>query len=122
LSWAVSKKKDDYIGKRSLQRSFLAGENRKEMVGLLTDDPAEVLPDGCYAVEQVLDKPPMKMIGHVSSSYYSPTLKRSIAFGLIKNGRARMGETLQFPLEDKVVSAKIVSPVFYDKEGARQNV
>lgn len=121
LGWAVSKKKDDYIGKRSLQRSFLAGEDRKQMVGLLTEDPDEVLPDGAYAVEQVLDKPPMKMIGHVSSSYYSPTLKRSIAFGLIKNGHNRMGDTLQFPLEDKVVRAKIVSPVFYDKEGERQN-
>jgi len=121
LGWAVSKKKDDYIGKRSLQRSFLKGDERKEMVGLLTDDPKEVLPDGCYAVEQVLDRPPMKMIGHVSSSYYSPTLNRSIAFGLIKNGRARMGDTLQFPLEDKVVSAKVVSPVFYDSEGERQN-
>jgi len=121
LGWAVSKKKDDYIGKRSLQRAFLSGDERKEMVGLLTDDPTEVLPDGCYAVERLLDKPPMKMIGHVSSSYYSPTLKRSIAFGLIKNGRARMGDTLQFPLEDKVVSARIVSPVFYDPQGERQN-
>jgi len=121
LAWAVSKKKEDYIGKRSLQRAFLSGEDRKELVGLMTQDPDEVLPDGAYAVEHVLDRPPMKMIGHVSSSYYSPTLKRSIAFGLIKNGRARLGDTLQFPLEDKVVSATIVSPVFYDEEGIRQN-
>lgn len=122
LSWAVSKKKQDYIGKRSLEREHLAAEGRKQLVGLLTDDPDEILPDGCYAVERLLDKPPMKMIGHVSSSYYSPTLKRSIAFGLIKDGRARMGDTLQFPLEDKTVSAKIVSPVFYDEEGDRLNV
>jgi sarcosine oxidase subunit alpha len=33
-----------------------------------------------------------------------------------------MGETIAFPLEGKVVSAKIVDPVFYDREGARQNV
>ena len=121
LNWAVSKKKADYIGKRSLERSYMAGPNRKQLVGLLTEDPQTVLPDGAYAVETVTPKPPMKMIGQVSSSYYSPTLKRSIAMGLIRNGQARMGETISFPLEDKVVKAKIVDPVFYDKEGTRQN-
>ena len=65
----------------------------------------------------------MEMIGQVTSSYHSPTLERSIAMALIQNGRARMGETLSFPIEGgKVIRAKIVDPVFYDKEGARQNV
>ena len=42
---------------------------------------------------------------------------------LIENGRSRMGETLSFPLEgERVVKANIVSPVFYDTEGERQNV
>jgi sarcosine oxidase subunit alpha len=74
-------------------------------------------------VRAVKDKPPMEMIGQVTSSYHSPTLERSIAMALIQNGRARMGETLSFPIEGgKVIRAKIVDPVFYDKEGARQNV
>jgi sarcosine oxidase, subunit alpha len=33
-----------------------------------------------------------------------------------------MGETISFPLEGKVVRAKITDPVFYDKEGSRLNV
>ena len=34
-----------------------------------------------------------------------------------------MGETLSFPVEDgKVIKATVVDPVFYDKEGAQQNV
>ena len=91
-------------------------------MGLLTEEPTDVLPDGAYAV-RVKDKPPMEMIGQVTSSYHSPTLERSIAMALIQNGRARMGETLSFPIEGgKVIRAKIVDPVFYDKEGARQNV
>jgi sarcosine oxidase subunit alpha len=81
-----------------------------------------VLPDGAHAVEKVLDRPPMKTIGHVTSSYFSPTLNRSIAMALIENGRAKSGATLSFPLSDRVVTAKVVDPVFYDKEGARQNV
>jgi sarcosine oxidase, subunit alpha len=118
----VSKKKADFIGKRSLEQSYLKGPNRKQLVGLFTEDPQEVLPDGAYAVRVVKDKPPMEMIGQVTSSYMSPTLGRSIAMALIENGRARMGETLSFPLEGgKVVKATIVDQVFYDKDGGRMN-
>ena len=122
LEGLVSKKKADFIGKRSLEQPYLKGPDRKQLVGLLTEDPNEVLPDGAYAVKEVKDKPPMETIGQVTSTYHSPTLARSIAMALIQNGRARMGETLSFPLDGKVVRAKIVDPVFYDKEGTRQNV
>jgi sarcosine oxidase subunit alpha len=123
LDGLVSKKKADFIGKRSLEQSYLKGPGRKQLVGLLTEDPLEVLPDGAYAVRAVKDSPPMEMIGQVTSSYHSPTLNRSIAMALIENGRARMGEVLSFPVEDKkVIKATIVDPVFYDKEGERQNV
>jgi sarcosine oxidase subunit alpha len=122
LDWAVSKKKRDYLGKRSLEQPYLKMPGRKQLVGLLTEDPQEVLPDGAHAVEKVEPQPPMRTIGHVTSSYFSPTLNRSIAMALIENGAQRMGETLSFPLSDKVVKAKVVDPVFYDKEGARQNV
>ncbi len=123
LDGLVSKKKADFIGKRSLEQSYLKGPDRKQLVGLLTEDPNEVLPDGAYAVRQVKDKPPMEMIGQVTSSYKSPTLGRSIAMALIQNGRSRMGETISFPLPGgKVVRAKITDTVFYDKEGAKLNV
>ena len=123
LDGLVSKKKTDFIGKRSLEQPYLKGPDRKQLVGLLTEEPNEVLPDGAYAVRAVKDKPPMEMIGQVTSSYHSPTFGRSIAMALIQNGRARMGETISFPLPGgKVVKAKIVDPVFYDKEGGRLNV
>ncbi len=120
LEGMVSKKKPDFIGKRSLEQSFLKGPNRKQLVGLFTADPTEVLPDGAYAVAQAKDKPPMEMIGQVTSTYMSPTLGRSIAMALIENGRARMGEVISFPLEGgKVMKATITDTVFYDKEGGR---
>ncbi|WP_432807368.1 sarcosine oxidase subunit alpha family protein [Rhodoligotrophos ferricapiens] len=123
LDWAVSKKKPDFVGKRALDLAYLKAEGRKQLVGLLTEDPQIVLPDGAYAVETPLPQPPMRMIGQVTSTYWSPTLKRSIALALIREGRKRMGQVISFPLsEGKVIRAKIVEPVFYDKEGARQNV
>jgi len=122
LDWAVSKKKRDFLGRRSLEQPYLKSQGRKQLVGLLTENPEEVLPDGAHAVERVEPKPPMKTIGHVTSSYFSPTLNRSIAMALIENGAARMGETVSFPLPGKVVKARLVDPVFYDKEGKQQHV
>jgi sarcosine oxidase subunit alpha len=122
LSGLVSKKKRDFLGKRSLEQPHLKASGRKQLVGLLTEEPQEVLPDGAHAVQAIKSAPPMKTIGHVTSSYHSPTLNRSIAMALIENGRARMGEVLSFPVPGKVIKARVVAPVFYDKEGARQNV
>ena len=43
--------------------------------------------------------------------------------GLVHNGPARMGETIEFALVDgSRVPAKIVNQVFYDKDGEKQNV
>ena len=76
MDWIVSKKKYDFIGKRSLYRSDTMKEGRKQMVGLLTEDPNEVLEEGAQIVAEVKKKPPMDMLGHVTSSYYSPNLKK----------------------------------------------
>jgi sarcosine oxidase subunit alpha len=63
------------------------------------------------------------MIGRVTSTYYSPTLGRGIAMGLVLNGPDRMGETIEFPkVGGGSVRAKIVDQVFYDKEGTKQDV
>jgi sarcosine oxidase subunit alpha len=62
------------------------------------------------------------MIGHVTSSYRSATLGRSIAMALIKGGRSRMGASVHLPLLDgRVLAATITSPVFYDPEGKRRD-
>jgi sarcosine oxidase subunit alpha len=63
------------------------------------------------------------MLGHITSSYYSACLGRSIALSLIKGGQQRLGETVYIAqLEGGVSAAEITSPVFYDPEGGRQNV
>src|SRR3546814_21041561 len=67
MDWIVSKTKD-FVGRRSLTRADMASPERKQLVGLLTRDPAEVLPEGAQLVERVLPKTPMPMIGHVTRS------------------------------------------------------
>jgi len=120
MDWIVSTKKD-FIGRRSLARADSIRADRKHLVGLLLE--ARV-PEGAQIVAEHSRRPPMKMIGHVSSCYDSAALDRPIALALIVGGRERMGETVTIPLtmEGRVVKAEIVSPVFYDPEGKRLNV
>ncbi len=123
LHWALSKKKDDYLGKRAQERSHMADPKRWKLVGLETVD-GSVLPDGAYAVGEGTNANGQRnMIGRVTSSYYSPNLGKGIAMGLVLHGPDRMGEVITFPGTDgKQYEAKIVSPVFYDPEGEKQNV
>ena len=109
----------DFIGKRSLFREDTRREDRKQLVGLLTEDPKEVLPEGAQIVERVSPRPPMPMIGHVTSSYHSANLGRSIALALLRGGRRRHGQRVMLPLARKTVAATVTSPVFIDPDGER---
>jgi len=119
MDWIVSKKKKDFIGKRSFDRADTKRADRKQLVGLLTEDPKEVLPEGAQIVAELRAKPPMPMEGHVTSSYWSPILGRSIALALLKGGHGRHGETVTISLPDGPVRAKVTAPQFYDPEGER---
>ena len=119
MSWVVSKQKVDFFGKRSFARPDTARDDRKHLVGLLTENPSEVLPEGGQIVAELKERPPMTMIGHVTSSYFSPNVGRSIAMALVKNGRNRMGDTIFVPLADRTIRAKVTEPKFYDLEGKR---
>jgi sarcosine oxidase subunit alpha len=64
------------------------------------------------------------MLGHVTSSYYSAFLGRSIAMGFVIDGIKRRdnGDNIFAYADGKAVAVKIVSPVFVDAEGARHHV
>ena len=112
-------KTKDFLGRRSLTRSDTARADRKQLVGLLTDDPHLVLPEGTQLTDKPAGTPtPVPMLGHVTSSYHSPTLKRSIAMAVVRSGHQRMGQKVNAALVDgRYVAATVVSTVFYDPEG-----
>ena len=120
MDWIVSKKKYDFIGKRSLYRSDTIREDRKQLVGLLTDDPNEILEEGAQIVAD-MKKKPIDMLGHVTSSYYSPNLKKSIALAVIKGGKNMKGKKLIIPMENKNISVTVSDFIFLDKENKRLN-
>ena len=119
MDWIVSKKKPDFLGKRSLSRADTLRSGRKRLVGLFTEDPKTVLDEGAQIVAEPRDRPPMKMIGHVTSSYFSPTLDRSIALALIEDGPDRMGQTLHASMPGRTVPVRVTEPVFFDPDGER---
>ncbi len=129
LDWAISKKKTDYLGKRAQERAHMTDPARWKLVGLETLD-GSVLPDGCYALADGVNANGQRNTqGRVTSTYFSPTLGRGIAMGLVRHGPDRMGEVLEFNTTEKTakgemraVSARIVSPVFFDPAGEKQNV
>ena len=122
MDWILARSKD-FIGRRSLLRSDTARDDRKHLVGLLTEDPMAVLPEGGQIVVDASAPVPVPMLGHVTSSYFSACLNRSIALALVQGGRNRLGETVEIPLPSgRSIRAVIASPAFVDPEGTRQNV
>ena len=96
-------------------------EDRKQYVGLLTNDPKEILEEGAQIVAEIKNKTPMDMIGHITSSYYSPNLNKSIALAVVRSGKQMMGQKLFVPMENKTINVTVADSVFFDKENKRLN-
>ncbi|OZC33257.1 FAD-dependent oxidoreductase [Gordonia polyisoprenivorans] len=125
MSWVVSKKKVDFLGKRSFDRPSNQDPNRKHLVGLLPTDSATKLPEGsqiiAHRADRTLPAPPVAMLGHVTSSYRSAELGRPFALALVKGGRERIGALLDVPVGDRLVEVEVTTTVFVDPEGARRD-
>jgi sarcosine oxidase subunit alpha len=124
MAWIVSKFKD-FLGKRSYSREDTAREDRKHLVGVLPVDGTTRLAEGAQLIFSgtpvTPEDGPVPMIGHVTSSYISPSLDRPFGLALVENGRNREGEIVQSPLAGTLVDVELTSPVFYDPEGNRRD-
>ena len=90
---------------------------------MITEDPSTVIPEGSQVISSSSGSVPVPMLGHITSSYMSPTLGHSIALGFVEGGHSKLGEKVYVSINDsKVISAFISNPVFYDPQGKRQDV
>jgi sarcosine oxidase subunit alpha len=127
MSWIVNLRKGDFVGRRSLLRADLRRPDRRQLVGLLPDDPGVLLQEGAQVVaaEHASAAPPVPMLGHVTSSYDSAALGRTFALALVARGRERLGATVVARTFDggahHAVPATVTEPVFYDPQGARRD-
>ena len=123
LNWAISKKKADFLGKRGMERTAMVSPDRWKLVGLETLD-GSVLVDGALApLPGKNDNGQQETQGRVTSTYFSPTLGKGIAMGLLHWGPERMGEVIDFQTASGgTVAVRVVDPCFFDKAGEKQNV
>jgi len=122
MSWVVSKKKEDFVGKRSFSRLENQRTDRKQLVGLLPQDPTVLLEEGGQVVETAdLPELPVPMLGHVTSSYRSAAENRTFALAVVRGGRDRIGDTLYVSVDGTQVPVTVSDTVLYDKEGARRD-
>ncbi len=111
----------DCIGKRSLTRPALCAPERRQLVGLVPKDGSSAIPKGAQLVKDARRALPNPMLGHVTSSCYSPALGRPIALALLERGRERYGEAIfaLSPLTGAAVEVEVTHHVFYDPPGER---
>jgi sarcosine oxidase subunit alpha len=122
LGWAVSKKKVDFIGKRSYTRAENQRSDRKQLVGLRPVDGTLRLAEGTQLIDTAEMGPaPVPMLGFVTSSYCSAELGRTFALALVHGGRDRIGTQIHAVVADRTVAVDVVEPVFVDPEGARRD-
>ncbi|NIM69099.1 MAG: sarcosine oxidase subunit alpha family protein [Xanthomonadales bacterium] len=121
MNWMMSKSKD-YIGRRSLARPDCVRPGRKQWVGFRSLDDRTVVREGSQLVQGDTLEPPVPLLGHVSSSYFSACLGYPIALGLLNDGKRRHGEELlAVDAGGGRTRVRVVAPVFYDPEGERQH-
>jgi sarcosine oxidase subunit alpha len=117
--FASSKK--PFIGSVLRKRVVLEDATRPSLVGL------EIVGDDGARAGSLLFGLNVPAKGHgegwVSSTTYSPALKKNIALALLSKGPERIGETIQVVdfVGNQTLRAKVVSPHFFDPEGHRQN-
>ena len=110
----------DCIGKAASRRPGLTGPEREQLVGLRSKSGAAISAGAHLftpgdTVGRATDQ------GYVTSVGFSPTLGAWLALGFLKNGRARIGETVRLVdhLRGIDVLCEVADPVFHDREGVK---
>ena len=115
LGWAMSKKKVDYLGKRSVYLRREGTENRRELVGVVPE-PDRMIPEGAPLTPEGGRKPTE---GLVTACVYSTVHERWVGLALLENGHSRHGETVHVRLKDSTIPATVTAPIHYDPAGER---
>jgi sarcosine oxidase subunit alpha len=113
---AIERKAANFVGRRSLLRPAARDPGRFQLVALSPADGRTRLPVGAQIAPGA---PPTPTEGHVTSSYWSPELKRPVALGMLARGTQRMGEKIRVHHLGSVIDAVVVSAPFIDPQGDR---
>lgn len=119
LGWggAIAKQEADFVGRRSLATENGRAEGRFQFTGIEPLNSSTELLSGAH----VLSDDGNNTAGYVTSAYHSPTLGKTVALGLVANGRSREGEEVTILLDGNRVQGLLVKPGAYDPAGEAVN-
>jgi sarcosine oxidase, subunit alpha len=116
LARGVDRKQANFVGRRSLLRPAARARERFQLVALASADGRSRLPVGA----QIAAAPPPTLTeGHVTSSYFSPTLQAPVALGMLARGFEREGERVLVHHLGSTLEARVVKGPFVDPKGER---
>lgn len=111
MGWAVKFDKPDFIGRRAIAESKKLGI-KKSLVGFVTRD-GRVPEEGCQVMENGFS------IGRVTSSRFSPHLRKSIGLAWVPTPKAKSGQPILIRSKGEWLFADVVTEPFYDPQGGR---
>jgi sarcosine oxidase subunit alpha len=111
----VARRKTDFVGKRSLSRPDNLRPDRHQLVGVETTSGGPI-PAGAHLVGQGGGR---ESEGYITSTGWSPALRRPVAMAMVKAGRARLGATLELVVEGGRQPVRLVERCAYDPQGER---
>ena len=114
--------KKDYIGRVLAGRPAFLEEDRPIFVGFRPVDRAERLRAGAHFLKLGAEPTLANDEGYMSSVAFSPTLGHWIGLGFLRNGLARIGETVRAfdPVRGGDIAVEVCHPAFVDPEGEKQ--
>jgi sarcosine oxidase subunit alpha len=114
-------KKKDFIGRVLSGRPGLTDPDRPALVGVKPLDTARRLYAGAHFLTRGTAATLESDQGYLTSVAFSPMLGHWIGLGLLTRAAQRLGERLivHDPLRSGDMEVEIVSPVFFDPDGAR---
>jgi sarcosine oxidase subunit alpha len=113
----VAKRKDDFIGKRSLTLTFATSPEREQLIGLIALEGTLQVGGRILAPGQT--KPPCPTEGYVTSACFSPSVGQSIGLALLERGYARHGEVVSVYAGGATTPCRVSNPTFYDPSNER---
>jgi len=113
----TSRKPGDFVGRRSLDLPENVRADRMHLVGLKCVGPSDAFVAGAHLLDAARTQVAQETAGYLTSAVASPSVGGHVGLGLLKNGRARMGETLHIFESGRQTTAQVVSTAHYDPAG-----
>ena len=115
MGWVMSKKKEDFLGRRSVHLRRAGETVRRELVGIVPE-PDRQVPEGAPLTANGERR---STEGLVTACVWSVVKKGWVGLALLENGHSRHGQTAHVRLQQEVIPVRVTQPIHYDPEGKR---